>query len=236
MGSFFSHDARLFSLYSAKDQKTLEVLKPTFYGEVMRISPHKSYNPSSWGQRVFIAALAALATLISLYLGLYQWKVIPSVWDPLFGNGSMQVLTSPLSHEITRLIRIPDAMLGVFAYFSDMIFSLAGSKERWQDRPWLVFIFGVNVIPLGAVSILLVIAQGTIVKYWCFLCLMAALVSLSLIFLSLSEVSACLSFLREVKKRSNWKTLWWVFWGYCTPVAIEAGEELRNKWRDPHVG
>lgn len=183
-----------------------------------------------------MALLAAVATLISLYLGLYQWKVIPTIWDPLFGNGSMQVLDSPLSHEITRWIRIPDAMLGVFAYFSDLIFSLAGSKERWQDRPWLVFIFGVNVIPLGIVSILLVISQGTIVKYWCFLCLMTALVSLTLIFLSLSEVSTCISYLREVKRRSNWKTLWWVFWGYCMPVAIEAGEELRNKWEGRYVG
>lgn len=202
----------------------------------MKASSRKSYSPSSWGQRILMAVLAGLATLISLYLGLYQWKVIPAIWDPLFDNGSMQVLTSPLSHEITRWIRIPDAMLGVFAYFSDLIFSLAGSKERWQDRPWLVFIFGVNVIPLGVVSILLVIAQGTIVKYWCFLCLMAALVSLSLIFLSLSEVSACISYLREVKKRSNWKTLWWVFWGYCMPAAIEAGEELKAKWESRHVG
>lgn len=202
----------------------------------MQASPQKSYNPSSWGQRILMALLAAVATLISLYLGLYQWRVIPAIWDPLFGNGSMQVLDSPLSHEITRWIRIPDAMLGVFAYFSDLIFSIAGSNRRWQDRPWLVFIFGVNVIPLGIVSILLVISQGAIVKYWCFLCLMTALVSLSLIFLSFSEVSACTAYLREIKKRSNWKTLWWVFWGYCTPVAIEVGEELTTKWNSRHVG
>lgn len=183
-----------------------------------------------------MAFLAGFATLISLYLGLYQWKVIPSIWDPLFGNGSMQVLDSPLSHEITRWIRIPDAMLGVFAYFADLIFSLAGSKERWQDRPWLVFIFGVNVIPLGVVSILLVISQGTIVKYWCFLCLMTALVSLSLIFLSFNEVWACILYLRKVKKSSNWKTLWWVFWGYCSKEAIEAAEALKAKWESRHVG
>lgn len=202
----------------------------------MRASSRKSYNPSSWGQRIFIAFLAGVATLISLYLGLYQWKVIPNIWDPLFGNGSMQVLDSPLSHEITRWIRIPDAMLGVYAYFSDIVFSIAGSNRRWQDRPWLVLIFGVDVIPLGVVSILLVISQGTIVKSWCFLCLMTALVSLILIFLSFNEVWVCISYLREVKKRSDWKTLWWVFWGYYTPVAIEVGEELKAKWEGRYVG
>ena len=133
-----------------------------------------TYNPSSWNQRIAIALIAAVATLISLYLGLYQWQILPSVWDPVFGDGTKNVLTSPLSHEFTKWIRIPDAVLGVFAYFSDIIFSLAGSKDRWKDRPWLVILFGICVIPVGFVSVLLVILQGFVVKSWCFLCLAAA--------------------------------------------------------------
>lgn len=183
-----------------------------------------SYNPSSWNQRVLIAWIALVATFISLYLGLYQWKLIPTVWDPVFGDGTKNVLTSPLSHEFTSWIRIPDAMLGFFAYLSDMIFSLAGSERRWQDRPWLVILFGIDVIPLGMVSATLVFLQGFVVKSWCFLCLITATISITLIFLAYDEVISSCIYLREVKKRSNWKTAWWAFWGYPSKESLEAGE------------
>ncbi len=184
------------------------------------------YNPSSWPQRIQMALIALVATGIALYLGLYQWHVIPWVWDPVFGDGTKNVLTSPLSHDFTRWIRIPDAMLGVFAYFSDVIFALAGSKKRWQDRPWLVILFGIDVIPLGCVSIILVILQGLVVKSWCFLCLITAAISLTLIFLAYDEVRASCLYLSEIKKRSDWKTTWWAFWGYPSPEAPAAGEAV----------
>lgn len=190
-----------------------------------------NYNPSSWNQRVRIALIALVATFIALYLGLYQWKVISTVWDPIFGDGTAKVLTSPTSHEFTRWIRIPDAILGVLAYLSDVIFALAGSKNRWQDRPWLVILFGISVIPIGMVSIILVILQGLVVKFWCFLCLITALISLILIFLAYGEVISSCIYLKEVKKRSDWKTAWWSFWGYPSDVAYGAGEATLQKRR-----
>lgn len=188
-----------------------------------------NYNPSSWNQRIRIAAIALIATFIALYLALYQYRIISWVWDPFFGDGTMKVLDSDVSHDITKWIRIPDAILGTFAYLSDAVFALAGSERRWQDRPWLVILFGIDVIPLGVVSIILVVLQGIAVKYWCFLCLITALISLILILLAYDEVVSSCIYLHEIKKRANWKTFWKAFWGYPSLEAFEAGEATLKK-------
>lgn len=193
-------------------------------------------NPSSWSSRIQIAIIALIATFIALYLGLYQWRFISFIWDPVFGDGSMKVLDSDVSHDITQIIRIPDAMLGVFAYFSDIIFALAGSEKRWQDRPWLVIVFGIDVIPLGIVSIILVLLQGLVVKHWCFLCLVTASISLTLIFMAYGEVIASCTYLYEIKKRSNWKTAWWALWGYPSPESEAAGIATLQKRNKTGVG
>lgn len=190
-----------------------------------------SYNPSSWNQRVRVALVALVATFIALYLGLYQWRIIGWAWDPIFGNGTVKVLDSEVSHQITKWIRIPDAILGAYAYLTDVILALAGSERRWQDRPWLVILFGIDIIPIGVVSILLVILQGIAVKYWCFLCLITAGISLTLIILAYDEVLSSCIYLYEIKKRGNWKTLWWAFWGYPSPEALAAGEATLQKRR-----
>lgn len=199
------------------------------------LSPHSArpwdYNPSSWNQRVRIGLIALIAGFIALYLGLYQWRVIESVWDPIFGDGTKNVLDSDLSHQFTNWIRVPDAILGVFAYLSDAVFALAGSERRWQDRPWLVILFGIDVIPLGIISILLVILQGIAVKFWCFLCLVTAAISLILIIMAYDEVISSCIYLYEVKKRSDWKTVWWALWGYPSIEALQAGEATLQKRR-----
>ncbi len=196
------------------------------------------YNPSSWKQRVSIAVIAFGAMIVALYLGFYQWGVILQVWDPIFGDGTAKVLDSELSHLFTSWIRIPDAVLGVFAYFSDALFALAGSERRWQDRPWLVIVFGIDVIPLGIVSVILVMLQGLAVKYWCTLCLFTAAISISLIVLAYDEVLLSCLYLHEVKRMGGWKKAWWALWGYPCAEAIEAGEVAlkRRKGAKKDVG
>lgn len=170
-------------------------------------------NPSSWLPRVRIALIALLATLIALYLALFQWGIIATVWDPIFGDGTKNVLTSSLSHKFTSWIHIPDAFLGVLAYFADVIFALIGSTHRWKDHPWIVILFGISVIPVGAVSIILVMLQGLVVKSWCFLCLISAFISLILIFLAYPEVMASCRYLHKIRIQTNYKTAWRTFWG-----------------------
>jgi hypothetical protein len=186
-----------------------------------------AHNPSSWRQRVTICLVAAVACLIATYMGLYQWRLIGGVWDPVFGAQSQRVLDSEVSHGITRWIRIPDAVLGALAYLGDILFALAGSARRWQFRPWLVVLFGLDVIPLGIVSAVLVVLQGLVVGAWCLLCLVTAAISLALVALAYDEVWSCLLYLRRVWRLGRSRhTLWNAFWGRPSEVAYEAGRSL----------
>lgn len=185
-------------------------------------------NPSSWNVRYVICLFALVAVVIATFLSLYQWKLIHSIWDPLFGtNGTMKVLDSQLSHEMRGWMRIPDASLGAIAYIGDIFFALAGSSRRWKDRPWLVMLFGISVIPVGLVSILLVFLQGTVVHHWCFLCFITAAISLILIFLGYGEVKASVTYLYRIYRKSEgFKMVWKTLWGSPSEIAYEVAKEM----------
>ena len=186
-------------------------------------APPFDYNPSAWNQRIPIAVLAGVAFLISTYLALYQWGLIDTVWDPVFGDGTRTVLDSKTSEQMRSWLLIPDAALGALAYLGDAIYGLAGTTRRWQYRPWMVILFGLDVIPLGIVSAILVVMQGTVVGAWCFLCLVTAAISLTLVYWAYDEVWATLKYLWRVwQKTKNPKILWRVFWGGAASEADEA--------------
>jgi nucleoside-diphosphate-sugar epimerase/uncharacterized membrane protein len=186
-------------------------------------APPWKYNPSAWRHRIPICILAGVAFLIAAYMALYQWRLIDGVWDPIFGRQSERVLDSEVSEKMRRWFLVPDAALGALAYLGDLLFGLAGSTRRWQFRPWLVILFGLDVIPLGLVSAILVVLQGTTVGSWCFLCLVTAAISLALVALAYDEVWSSISFLRRVWRTTrNPRVLWNVFWGKRTREAEEA--------------
>lgn len=184
-------------------------------------------NPSAWSQRIPICILAGIAVVIAVYMGLYQLDLISGVWDPIFGDSTQKVLKSDVSHQMSRWFRIPDALFGALAYLGDILFALAGSTRRWQYRPWIVILFGIDVIPLGIVSIILVFMQAFVVGYWCFLCLVTALISLILILMAYDEVWSSLLFLGRVwKKTKSPKIFWKAFWGLASNEAHEVGEAM----------
>lgn len=185
------------------------------------------YNPSKWSQRIRVSCLAAVAVFIAIYMGLYQWKLIDHVWDPVFGEQTQKVLDSDVSHTMWKWFRIPDSIMGSIAYLGDIIFALAGSTRRWQDRPWLVILFGIDVIPLGIVSAVLVFMQGAVIGAWCFLCLITAVISILLIFLAYDEIWTCILYLYTVwKKTKDRRLLWDTFWGKASEAAYEVGESI----------
>jgi hypothetical protein len=185
------------------------------------------YNPSCWAQRVRVALVALPALIGSIYLALFQWGLLESAWDPFFGKGTENVVLSDVSHQMTRFMRMPDAALGALAYLGDVLFALAGSTRRWQYRPWLVVAFGFDVIPLGIVSIVLVILQGTVIGSWCTICLMTAVVSLALIFLAYDEVWSSLLYLRAAWKRASGFREWWMlFWGGASEAGRLAARDV----------
>lgn len=195
------------------------------------VHPHPwRVNPSAWRARIPICVLAGIAVVISGYMALYQWRLVTWVWDPVFGEQSAQVLDSSVSERMRAWIGVPDAALGAIAYLGDLLFGLAGSTRRWQYRPWMVVLFGLDVIPLGIVSAVLVVLQGAVVGAWCFLCLVTAALSLALVALAYDEVVSCLIYLRRVWQRSrSSRVLWDAFWGRAPQPAPEVGAEMSSR-------
>jgi uncharacterized membrane protein len=188
------------------------------------------YNPSAWRQRIPICILACAGFAIAAHMALYQWRLIGDVWDPVFGQQSRSVLDSDVAARMHMWFGIPDAALGALAYLGDAIFGLAGSTRRWQYRPWMVILFGIDVIPLGIVGAILVVLQGTVVGNWCFLCLVTAVISLILVYMAYDEVFSSLKYLYRVWKRSGDRSaVWAALWGRPTHVAAEAAMEIVRK-------
>jgi hypothetical protein len=195
---------------------------PTAPNHLDAIAPPWDYNPSAWRQRVPVCLLAGVAFFIAAYMALYQWRLIDSVWDPVFGDQSRRVLDSDVSETMRHWLGMPDAALGAIAYLGDAIYGLAGSTRRWQYRPWMTILFGIDVIPLGIVSSVLVVLQGSVVGYWCFLCLVTAAISLLLVYWAYDEVWSCLLYLRRVWRQTrDPRLLWDVIWGRASARANE---------------
>jgi hypothetical protein len=163
------------------------------------VPPGWNSNPSAWGQRLPIVALALIGFAVATYLAMFQWGLVTTVWEPWFGEGSRMILTSGVS----RLLPVPDAALGALGYLVDAVTGLVGGRARWRTMPWIVVLFGVAVGPLGAVSIGLVILQPVLYDAWCTLCLASALVSVLMIGPALDEVLASLQHLRRVHDRGG---------------------------------
>jgi uncharacterized membrane protein len=169
-----------------------------------------SYNPSSWPQRTPIIALALVGFFLSRQMTSFQLHYVTSFTDPFFGVGTVRVLTSKVSHAFP----IPDAGLGAVAYMIEFLMGFMGDKARWRTMPWMVTFFGILVVPLGVVSITLIILQPLAVGAWCTPCLIAASAMLVMISLTLDEVVAMLQFL--VQARREGQPLWKVFWSGST--------------------
>ncbi|EMI53829.1 vitamin K epoxide reductase family protein [Rhodopirellula sallentina] len=198
--------------------------------DLNRPVPPYRHNPSAWSQRIPICLLAFVAALISSHLSLYQWDLIDSTWDPVFGDGSNRVLKSDTAKSMYGLLGIHDAALGVLAYLGDAILGFAGSPRRWQYRPWLVILFGIDVIPLGIVSVILVVLQAFVVGEWCFLCLVTATISLILVYWAWDEVRVSLAYLRIVwVDNHDWRLLWDAFWGNRQEKLDMAAEQLLSR-------
>ena len=170
------------------------------------VPPGWSYNPSSWPQRWIMIALGFIGWMASRYLGAFQMGYIDYAWDPFFGNSTKQVLNSDLSHSWP----ISDAALGSLSYTFEFLMGWMGSPSRWRTMPWMVFIFGILVVPLGLVSIFLVISQPLTVGAWCTICLVTAIIMLPMIPLELDEVIAMGQHMVQAKRRGD--SLWTVFW------------------------
>jgi uncharacterized membrane protein len=165
-----------------------------------------SYNPSTWMQRAPILVLALFSFFLARYMTAFQLGHITSAWDPIFGDGTALVLGSDLS----KSFPISDAGLGAFVYLVELLSGFMGDPRRWRTMPWMVALFGLMVVPLGIVSVVLIMLQPIIIGEWCTVCLLSALFMLIMIALSLDEVIAMLQFLMQTRRAG--KSVWRAFW------------------------
>ena len=163
------------------------------------IPPGWRYSPSTLTQRIPIIALAFVGLYISRYLAAYQLGHTPAAWDPFFGDGTERIITS----EVSQAWPVPDAGLGALVYTLEILTGIIGGRARWRTMPWLVVLFGVMIVPLGAVSLFFIIIQPIVIGTWCTLCLVAAAAMLLQIPYSLDELVASGQFLLDRKRKGK---------------------------------
>jgi hypothetical protein len=168
--------------------------------------PGWSYNPSDWVQRGPIIAVAFVGFFLSRYLAAYQLGHTSWAWDPFFGDGTKRVLES----DISRAWPVSDAGLGAASYLIEALSGFMGTRNRWRTMPWMVAMFGVLVVPLGIVSIVLVVLQPVAVGAWCTVCLVTAAAMLIMISPAIDEVVAMCQFV--IGARREGKPFWRTFW------------------------
>lgn len=173
-----------------------------------------AYNPSAWRQRIPVVVLGVIAMGIAGYLAAYQFRWVDSVWDPVFGEGTMRVLDSDLSH----LFPVPDALLGGLGYFIDAVFGVVGGTKRYRTLPWAVVIFGIGIIPFGLTSIFLGLAMPVMVGEGCLLCIVNAVIAVVMIPFAWDEI--WLSFLAMRSMMHNGATFWDAFTGSASHLAF----------------
>ncbi|MDF1726488.1 MAG: NAD-dependent epimerase/dehydratase family protein [Sulfitobacter sp.] len=176
------------------------------------IPPGWSFNPSTWIQRAPVILLAFVGLYVSLYLCAYQLELIDGVWEPFFDgspgdpqNGTEEIITS----DVSEAWPVPDAGLGALTYMLEIIVGLIGSKYRWRTMPWLVLLFGIMIVPLGAVSITFIIIQPLVIGTWSTLTLIGALAMLVQIPYSLDELIATVDYLRRRWRKGD--PILWTF-------------------------
>ena len=157
------------------------------------------YSPSDWFQRLPVIMLAVVGLLISRYLTAYQLGTVDSVWEPFFAgtvpgkNGTEQIITS----EVSEAWPVPDAGIGALTYALEILVGIIGSSRRWRTMPWLVVLFGIMIVPLGAVSIFFIVIQPIVIGTYSTLALIAAAAMVWQIPYSLDELVATYQFLRR---------------------------------------
>jgi uncharacterized membrane protein len=150
-------------------------------------APARARDPSRWAHRLPSAALALAGAAIASYLAAFQLDLLPSVWDPVFGEGSRRVLHSSFS----KALPVPDALVGGLSYGVEILLDLAGGgRDRWRRRPRLVLAFGAVVAGAAAVSAGLVVLQAAVFHAFCTLCLASAALAFVIAGLAAAEVRA----------------------------------------------
>jgi uncharacterized membrane protein len=125
--------------------------------------------------------------------------------------GAERIITS----EVSGAWPVSDAGLGALVYLLEIVTGALGGRNRWRTMPWAVVLFGMLIVPLGAVSIFFIVIQSIVIGTWCSLCLVAALAMLLQIPYANDELLATGQF--PLDRRREGKPLLRIFNSSATP-------------------
>lgn len=165
-------------------------------------TPRRNHAPVSkrtrvtWLEHGALAGLAIAAILLFTSLAVEHWRRIPDVWYP--AQVSKQSVEQ--SHLQAPALELPfdtsspmaTKAIEAAGHADDLAREIAGSAQRWQLRPWMAIQFGLDVIPLGVVSTLMVMMPGPVAGRWFLLGLVTATASAVLLFLCYEELWAAM--------------------------------------------
>lgn len=181
------------------------------------VPPGWNYNPSAWPQRVGIIGFAFMQFFVARLMATYQLGHTDEIWDPVFGVGTRNVLDS----DVSKAFPVSDAGFGAVTYLIEALTGFLGGTRRWRTMPWAVVLFGVMIVPVGVVSIVLVVLQPVAVGAWCFWCLITATLTVVMIGPAIDELVATGIFLKRARREGQ--SLGRVFW---------QGGEIEMRGRD----
>jgi hypothetical protein len=103
-----------------------------------------------------------------------------------------------------------DAGFGAFAYALDILAGIIGDRRRWRTMPWMTLLFGLLIVPLGAVSVAFIMIQPPIIGALCSLCILQAAVTVVLVPYAIDEVLASCQYLYRARQAGEpfWRTFW----------------------------
>jgi hypothetical protein len=153
------------------------------------VPPGWHENPTSFGRRALLAALALCGLAVAGYISLFQLHAFDDVWDPLFSSRPVLELTAPF----------PDAVAGVLAYATELVLLAIGGEDRWRTHPWVCLALGAVLTGGAVVSVALIVIQPTVAGAWCTLCLVSAALSFALFALGIGEARAAWQQLRRAR-------------------------------------
>lgn len=173
--------------------------------------PGWNYCPSTWVQRMPIAALAFIGFLLARYMTSYQLGFIDTAWEPFFaGSGGLNGTETIITSDVSKAWPVADSGLGAVVYMLEIVMTFMGGKDRWRTMPWMVLALALLILPLGVVSIYFIIIQPIVIGAWCTPCLIAGLAMVLMIPYSLDEFVAMGQFLLDARRKGKpfWRTFW----------------------------
>ena len=166
------------------------------------VPPGWDENPTTYSKRRRLIVLAFAGLCVASYLTLYRLGIFTEVWVPIFPKGSPKVLH--------LMEPFPDASPGALAHMTEVVLSFIAGEDRWRTALRTVLALGFVILCGAVVSVLLVIAQLSVVSAWRTLCLTSAFLSFVIFSSGVKEPLAAIQHLERVRTKvgSVWRALW----------------------------